>query len=175
MERLPKIVTALGAFAVVLMVVLAAGCSPKQTEVSSPGTDFRDFSLATSRPYHTPEDAVAHRDTWHNIRVNDVGIDSYLGRNATVPVGTVVIKEDFANADGAPGDFQKYLVMAKMAPGYDPDNGDWYYSVRMPDDQPVEMNGMKMEGRIPMCVGCHTRVAATDYLFGPPDSVRVER
>ncbi len=167
--------TVAAGFAFAVAVGALAGCSSMKKSSEAPGTDFRDFNKVTVRQYHTPEDAMAHKDTWHNIWVNDTGLDAYLSGASEVPVGTVVIKEDFVNADGEPGDFQKYLVMAKMGSGYDAENGDWYYSVRMPNDEPVDMNGMTMDGRVPMCIGCHAQVAETDYLFGPPDSVRVER
>jgi hypothetical protein len=89
-----------------------------------------------------------------------------------VPVGTTVIKRDFGNDGGRPGLFQKYLVMRKMEPGYGTAKGDWYYAVRGPDVAVMGPAEQPMEGKVPMCIGCHSAVAATDFLFGVPDSVR---
>ena len=137
------------------------------------GTDFLTYTKMTTRPYHTDMDAVGHADTWHNIWVNDVGLSAYMSRSANVPVGTVVVKEDFTNTDGAPGAYQKYLVMEKRSAGYDPDYGDWHYSVRTPEDEIMVIDGTTMDGALAYCKGCHIGASSTGYLFGPPDSVRV--
>jgi hypothetical protein len=78
----------------------------------------------------------------------------------SAPEGTVSIKEFDANGDGK---LDGLAVMIKREPGYDPENGDWYYDMRtvageiMPDPPP---------GKISMCVGCHGQFKDTDYLGG---------
>jgi len=77
-----------------------------------------------------------------------------------VPVGTTAIKEFDMDGDG---NLDGLAVMFKKDAGFDPTHGDWHYEMRgtsgdlMPDPAP---------GAIPMCVGCHTASAGTDYLAG---------
>ena len=73
------------------------------------------------------------------------------------PVGATSVKEAFDEDENV----ANILVMTKQAPGYDPDNGDWYYEMRNADGTEI-LN----DGRIEMCIGCHTGGAQTDYLLG---------
>ena len=68
-----------------------------------------------------------------------------------------------ADAGGPPGAPVNLTVMAKMAPGYDAENGDWYHGVVSPDGT------VKTQGRIGMCAGCHAD-AGTDHVFGVPSA-----
>jgi len=53
-------------------------------------------------------------------------------------------------------------AMAKMADGYDSENGNWYYAVLDPSGtQPV------MQGKIEKCMDCHDSADERDYVFGP--------
>ena len=125
------------------------------------------FTRQASRPYRSESHAMGN--VYVMPWVNDVGADAYRELSGPMPVGTVLVKEHFPIMDGVPAESRAaYLVMAKMHTGYDSDHGDWYYAVV--DDMAGEV---KMQGKIDMCIGCHTQVATTDYLFGVPDSVRV--
>ena len=50
--------------------------------------------------------------------------------------------------------------MVKMPPGYDPENGDWWYAS-------YDATGIKVseQGRLAGCIPCHKQAARTDYLF----------
>jgi hypothetical protein len=52
--------------------------------------------------------------------------------------------------------------MVKMPPGYDPENGDWWYGkFDREGDEFLE----KMNGKVPGCIACHQGASDTDYLF----------
>jgi hypothetical protein len=70
------------------------------------------------------------------------------------PVGTIVVKEKLAadlTTTGVGG-------MQKMAPGYDPEGGDWlyFYSSR---------SGRFFSGRLDTCRSCHLRARESDFVY----------
>lgn len=82
----------------------------------------------------------------------------------TAHEGSVAIKK-FDN-DGTEG-VDGIVVMVRKPAGYDPDNGDWEYQVRSPDGVVVNgQDGNPMQGKIEMCITCHTNFKATGYLGG---------
>ncbi|MDP8223934.1 MAG: cytochrome P460 family protein [Candidatus Lernaella stagnicola] len=78
----------------------------------------------------------------------------------TAPVGAVSIKPFEMGVK------KGIAVMVKKEAGYDPENGDWYYEMRMPDGKIQEAMGKPMAGKIGMCIKCHAVAAAKDYLAG---------
>ena len=76
------------------------------------------------------------------------------------PVGAVSIKPFEM------GEKKGIAVMIKKGAGYDPDNGDWYYEMRMPNGKMMQKDGMPMAGKMKMCTGCHAAASAKDYLAG---------
>ena len=75
----------------------------------------------------------------------------------TAPLGTTTIKT-FVNDTGA-GE----VVMVKKDDGFDPDNGNWSYEMRMPDGTLIDDPA---PGAIPLCISCHVGFEAKDYLGG---------
>jgi hypothetical protein len=68
------------------------------------------------------------------------------------------VKPIYTDESGA--EIRKLTVMMKMAPGYDPENSDWWYGV-------YDRSGTKIreEGKLPDCILCHQQALETDYLF----------
>ena len=125
------------------------------------------FTRQASRPYRSASHAMGN--VYVMPWVNDAGLDAYRALSGPLPMGTVLVKEHFMIMDDVPAESRAaYLVMAKMPAGYDSDHGDWYYA--MVDDMAHEV---KVQGKVEMCIGCHMQAAGTDYVFGVPDSARV--
>ena len=125
------------------------------------------FTRQASRPYRSESHAMGN--VYVMPWVNDAGLDAYRALSGPLPAGTVIVKEHFPVQDDMASESRAaYLVMAKMPTGYDADHDDWYYA--MVDDMAHEV---KAQGKVEMCVGCHMQAAGTDYVFGVPDSVRV--
>ena len=55
------------------LIASMSGCTPKPA-AKTWGEDFRSYNRVTTKAYHTPMDAVPHKDTWHQVWVNDVGL-----------------------------------------------------------------------------------------------------
>lgn len=86
-----------------------------------------------------------------NIRVwvNPESAAAYLANAATLPAGTLVIKEQFRDASCSR--LSSWTVMRKE-PGFDPAHGDWHWQrVRSSD------NGVVEDGRVARCFSaCHS-------------------
>ncbi len=88
------------------------------------------------------------------------GIDPMNPVATIFPEGAIVIKEHFDGEMNVVGG----TVMVKGPAGYNPDNNDWWFGMGDLLGGALEASGPDLAG----CLGCHTPVAETDYLFGVP-------
>ncbi len=105
---------------------------------------------------------MAHRgpDGFRNIYINAKGTQVAFGeKEYPFPEGTIVVKEVFANNDGAQGDLMSLTIMIKRAEGYDPGHGDWEYIMTNPAFE------VQAQGIVEMCIGCHDSADDKDYIF----------
>ena len=58
-------------------------------------------------------------------------------------------------------------VMARVyrSKGYAPDSGDWHWTKYEPDGEVSTMKGMRVAGRVNMCIECHKSAGGGDYVF----------
>jgi hypothetical protein len=89
--------------------------------------------------------------------VNKPALGAIKGKKATLPVGSIVVKENYM-PDKKLG---AYTVMYKVA-GYNPEAGDWFWAKYQPDGK------IEMEGKADMCIGCHAQAKGNDYLMTLP-------
>lgn len=78
------------------------------------------------------------------------------------PAGSIAVKENFADADGAT--LEALTVMRRVA-GYHPEGGDWFWAQYGADGT------VMAAGRVEMCVSCHAG-STTDYVFTDPSDRR---
>jgi len=104
-----------------------------------------------------------HQKAWVDVHVDAPFADAYRAGVIPMPVGMRIVKPAHAAASGAPGEVTGLTVMAKMEPGYDPENGDWFYGVYDPTGTVA-----KKQGKLEMCIGCHGQWSGRDYLGGVP-------
>ncbi|MEX2530953.1 MAG: cytochrome P460 family protein [Gemmatimonadota bacterium] len=93
-------------------------------------------------------------------RLNDVAAEALAAGSSSFPEGSLIVKENYM-PDGSLG----ALTTMYKVPGYNPEEGDWFYTKHLANGELDQMNGMSMEGRVPGCVGCHQSVADNDYVF----------
>lgn len=84
------------------------------------------------------------------------------GSHAQLPVGTVIVREVFAED----GTLAKLTVMGKGPAGYDPTLGDWWFAVTDVHGKPLMDNGHPQTGKIAGCKACHATRSADDFLYG---------
>lgn len=89
----------------------------------------------------------------------------YLDAADPLPVGSIIVKEEFDGPECDDGDLIRWRAMRKEEAGFDPEDGDWHwqwvetnFAVRIDrkDDPDPRYN----------CIGCHVRPAclARDYM-----------
>lgn len=150
----------LGLFACGDDAAVTTGDGEPTTEAArGPGSFVADFK--SSDDFFTNMSAAVKgssphgaQQTWYSSNVREVIEKSSF----VVPEGTVAIKEFDMMSDGSADGF---AVMVKREAGYDAENNDWYYEMRMLDgtvmaDPPA--------GKTAMCIGCHESSSSTDFL-----------
>ncbi len=123
-----------------------------------------DFTLINAAPQASGAHAGGGIDV--NIYVNPVAEDAYRAvdpdnlADASMPVGTIIVKE---HLDGM-GGVSASTVMYKAEAGYNPEFGDWWWGVG-----DLLGGSLNASGQNPgMCTGCHVSVSQSDYVYGVP-------
>lgn len=103
-----------------------------------------------------------HQKAWVDVHVEPQFEAAYRAGTGPMPAGMRIVKAAHADGD-TPGAVTGLTVMVKMEPGYDPDHGDWFYGV-------YDASGTvaSKQGKLTMCIGCHSQWADNDYLGGVP-------
>src|SRR5262245_35909346 len=118
--------------------------------------------------------SIEHDSVSIRVLVNDIGADAYLNEDNPLPVGSIVIKEEYdAGTSGAPdcsnaADLVRWRVMRKESPGFDQVDNDWAWQWVDAPSRTVRFNDKTT------CVGCHQREAckARDYMCTEDTSPR---
>ena len=115
---------------------------------------WREWTQVTQKPIVSE----GHSNNWVGIYVDELAKDTYLSAGAPYPECAKIVKPIYHDAEGK--SVRKLTIMVKMRPGYDPDNGDWWYAN-------ADASGTQIgrRGRLQGCIGCHYDAAETDYLF----------
>jgi hypothetical protein len=95
--------------------------------------------------------SIEHGGFTIRVLANDVALEAYLADAAQLPVGSIIIKEEFGGPDCADDSvLEQWRVMRKEPPGFDPNAGDWHW-------QRVLANGRQVvEDSKASCIGCHS-------------------
>ncbi len=90
----------------------------------------------------------------------------YANRTATgaegeIPAGAILIKENF---DSTGTKLMAVTVMYRSK-GFNPEAGDWHWTKYEPDGAVSAMNGMRVAGKVGMCIDCHRSAGGGDFVF----------
>jgi hypothetical protein len=103
-----------------------------------------------------------HAPAYITVYVNNVGREAMFAKQAQrFPEGSIIVKEKF----GAPSGDRKpllYTIMRKREIGYNPELGDWEFSVVGPNGKELQATG-KLEN----CQGCHVGKSESDFVYRP--------
>jgi Cytochrome P460 len=158
---------------VFILILLAAACAKKESDLSHLWKDYDDWGHATGiLDYPVPGHGSSPRIIYANktALISEKDINNKIVRKK----GSIVVKEVFKNIDDAANDKnpQKLYIMIK-----DPDDQralqGWIYAVQTPGQQYNIVSSR-------MCIGCHDAAnekhmyfdknendAFRDYLFFP--------
>jgi hypothetical protein len=129
----------------------------------------------TKWPRHN---TAPYRSATHGKRfVNNYGnrIAEAYGRfegAGALPVGALLAKDSFSVAKDGTARPGPLFLMEKMAEGFNPESGDWRYSMIMPDGSLFGVTNGENSDKVAYCIGCHAVVADNDHLFFVPEEFR---
>lgn len=86
--------------------------------------------------------------------VNKAALDAVNGKKGTMPAGAIIVKENYMPDEK----LAAITVMYKVA-GFNPEANDWFWAKYTPDGK------IEAEGKAAMCIGCHGKEKANDYIF----------
>lgn len=97
------------------------------------------------------------------VWVNDIGAAAYLANQSPLPVGTIVLKEEFVGTDcETDGELEFWSVMRKEAAGFDAEDADWrFQEVGAPD------RDVRLDSKV-TCIDCHRECESRDYMCTEP-------
>jgi hypothetical protein len=105
--------------------------------------------------------SVEHGSVSIRVLVNPESAAAYQRNENPLPVGTIVVKEEFDAPDCSnDADLVRWRPMRKEAPGFDPDDGDWAWQWVDAPARSVRFNDKAS------CIGCHRAEACLlrDYM-----------
>lgn len=104
--------------------------------------------------------SIEHGGPMIRVWANPIAVQPYLDEENPLPVGSIIIKEEFEGVDCVTdSELDRWRVMRKEAPGFDPDDGDWAWQW-VDADRSVRFNDKTT------CIGCHRaeECVARDYM-----------
>lgn len=108
--------------------------------------DYRQTFVAVTECRNSTDHPAMMR-----VYVNSIGVDAYLVDADPLPVGTIVVKEEFAGTDCESLDeLTRWSAMRKEPPGFDPADGDWRWQEVAAPTRRVTRDEKTT------CLNCHT-------------------
>jgi hypothetical protein len=86
--------------------------------------------------------------------VNETALKGIEEQGGELADGAIIVKENYMPDKT----LAAVTVMYKKA-GYNPEGGDFFWLKYTPDGK------IEGEGKVPMCIGCHTAAQGKDFLF----------
>lgn len=94
------------------------------------------------------------------IYVNDIALEAADSFDGEMPVGSIIVKENYVGTDPAdPGELDALTVMYKTE-DFNPDAGNWYWLKVKPDGSTIDA-----EGAVAGCIGCHSQDNNQDFIL----------
>ena len=116
---------------------------------------------------------IEHGGVMIRVFANAVAAEPYRKLQNPLPVGSVVVKEEFDGVDCAnDADLMGWSAMRKQSPGFDPDDGDWEWQRVQAPSRHVTCNTKGCPGFV--CITCHraAECKARDYMCTVDDTPR---
>ena len=116
----------------------------------------------TAAAYEPERKKNPHAASFITVYVNKTGRDAMFAKDVQrFPAGSIIVKEKIST----PFEGSKpllYTIMRKREPGYNPEVGDWEFSV-------VGPNGTELQatGKLENCESCHKNKSNSDFVFRP--------
>ena len=174
----------------VIAIILSSASSLPEIESAAPdgfrfeATELDDKTLWTqvnAEPYHissildtlcripTADDYKGERERLGNphispaiiVYVNNLGKQAMFEKQPHFPEGSIIVKKKlgtYIKRDSP----QLYTLMRKREAGYNPEVGDWEFSVVAGDGKQFQASG-----KLANCQSCHQGKKGSDFVFRP--------
>jgi hypothetical protein len=117
--------------------------------------------IPTREDYEGERRRNPHAGTYVTVYVNNAGREAMFSKEPRrFPEGSVIVKEKVGSYSEGHAVIL-YTLMTKRGRGYNPEVGDWEFSVASGDGAKIEASG-KLES----CQTCHVTRRASDFIFG---------
>jgi len=110
---------------------------------------------------------IEHNSRMIRVLANPIAAEPYRQLQNPLPVGSIVIKEEFDGADCSnDADLVSWSVMRKEAAGFDPEDGDWHWQWLDAPSKHVRCDDKLCPGFTCVSAGCHRlpECLARDYM-----------
>jgi hypothetical protein len=129
--------------------------------------DWKAYSLV---PYQSATHGSRYVMNYANAKGAAYGRYEEAG---TLPVGSVAAKNSFVPGPDGHVAVGPLFLMEKMAAGFDPEGGDWRYTMIMPDGSTFGTTGGQNAAGVAFCNDCHAIMAEdADWLYFLPEEYR---
>ena len=134
--------------------------------------EYLEWTRFSMMPYRSK----GHEYRYLNNYANEIAADFYgqYGDKVPMPVGSILAKDSFVSNKGGRIVLGALTLMEKMPTGFNPQVGDWKFTMILPDGRVMGTSGGDDEIAVEFCVKCHIKAKkANDYLFFMPKKYRV--
>jgi hypothetical protein len=126
------------------MTLALTGCPPPPVDPVFPEDYRSSYELVRDCRLSIEHDLVRIQ-----VWANDIARDAYVNRDAELPDGSILVKEEFDGDDvGCADPMIGWTVMRREA-GFSPSIGDWHWQTLNEEQVVIE------DGRISECYMCH--------------------
>jgi sugar lactone lactonase YvrE len=94
--------------------------------------------------------SLEHGGVYIRVLTSPEAAQPYLKNASPLPVGSVVVKEEYSDGECEAEELLRWRAMRKEAPGFDPQDGDWHWQWLTPRREVVYNEKST-------CIGCHVR------------------
>jgi hypothetical protein len=132
--------------------------------------DYLDWTRYSTKSYRSK----GHEYRYLNNYANEIAAEYYgeYGAKLPMPVGSVLAKDSFLANKGGRIILGALTLMEKMPQGFSPKNGDWRFTMILPDGRIMGRTGEDDEVAIEFCHECH-RKSKNDFMHFLPRKYRL--
>lgn len=90
------------------------------------------------------------------IFINGQVVEALSNFTGTLSDGAIIVKENIGESEADKADA---LTIMWKVPGFDPENGDWFWANISPEGE------VAAEGKLASCISCHNGARDNDFVF----------
>jgi len=133
---------------------------------------FNSYRLYSNHPYVSATHGERYVMNYANDTARAYGLFEKAG---ALPVGSKLAKPSFSVKGNGQATMGPLFTMEKMDAGFNPDSGDWRYSMVLPSGSVVGSTNGKGADKVEFCIGCHLSVTPEqDSIMLIPEEYRVK-